>query len=41
MPHASKELQTKLSGEGNTDLFVVKLDGAGCIIYEPIKKETF
>jgi bifunctional DNA-binding transcriptional regulator/antitoxin component of YhaV-PrlF toxin-antitoxin module len=27
-------------GEENTDFFVVKLDGKGRIIYEPIKKET-
>jgi len=27
-------------GEENTDLFIVKLDSEGRIIYEPIKKET-
>ena len=27
-------------GEENTDLFIIKLDDKGRIIYEPIKKET-
>ena len=27
-------------GEKNTDLFIVKLDDKGRIIYEPIKKEA-
>jgi hypothetical protein len=33
-----KEIREKL-GEANTDLFIVKLDEKGRIIYEPIKKE--
>ena len=33
-----KKLRNKL-GEKNTDLFIVKLDDKGRIIYEPIKKE--
>jgi len=34
-----KKVREKL-GEENTDLFIVKLDDKGRIIYEPIKKET-
>jgi len=34
-----RKLRRKL-GENNTDLFIVKLDAKGRIIYEPIKKET-
>ena len=33
-----RKLRKKL-GERNTDLFIVKLDEKGRIIYEPIKKE--
>lgn len=32
-----KKIREKL-GEENTDLFIVKLDDKGRIIYEPIKK---
>ena len=32
-----KKIREKL-GEQNTDLFIVKLDDKGRIIYEPIKK---
>jgi len=34
-----KKLRETL-GERNTDLFIVKLDEYGRIIYEPIKKEV-
>lgn len=34
-----KKLRREL-GEENTDLFIVKQDDKGRIIYEPIKKET-
>lgn len=33
-----RKLRRKL-GEENTDLFIVKVDDKGRIIYEPIKKE--